>query len=110
MSLRYDKELGLDQQITRRDFVYGSSLFVGSMLAGCGKVDPQAIEIIRAWPVGYVKWKLMEMKSRAGPKTAPWGAISVDQHLASQCGAYRGQRHENPIMPRRIASQARNVP
>ena len=43
MSLRYDKELGLDRQITRRDFVYCSSLFVGSMLAGCGKVDPQAL-------------------------------------------------------------------
>ena len=29
----------------------------------CGNVDQQAIEIIRAWPVGYVKWKLMEMKA-----------------------------------------------
>ena len=23
----------------------------------CGNVDPQAIEIIRSWPVGYVTWK-----------------------------------------------------
>ena len=48
MSLRYDKELGLDRQITRRDFVYCSSLFVSSMLAGCGKVDPQALSPQRA--------------------------------------------------------------
>ena len=54
MSLRYDKELGLDRQITRRDFVYGSSLFVGSMLAGCGKVDPQALspQQVRRFAVG----------------------------------------------------------
>ncbi len=76
----------------------------------CGNVDRHAIEIIEAWPVGYVTWKLLEMKARASPETAPHSAIGVDQHLASQCGAYRGQRHENPIMPRRIASQARNVP
>ncbi len=50
----------------------------------CGNVDQQAIEIIRSWPVGYVKWKLKEMKARAGPKTAPHSAIGVDQHREVQ--------------------------
>ena len=35
MSKKYDKELGLDQPITRRDFVYGSSLLLGGALTGC---------------------------------------------------------------------------
>ena len=30
-----DKQLGLDRPITRRDFVYGSSLLVGSAVMGC---------------------------------------------------------------------------
>ena len=42
----------------------------------CGKVDPEALEIIRSWPVGYVTWKLQEMEACAGPKTAPYSAIS----------------------------------
>jgi len=36
MVSKFDKELGLDSAITRRDFVYGSSLLVGFSLAGCG--------------------------------------------------------------------------
>ncbi len=43
----------------------------------CGNVDPQAIEIIRSWPVGYVAWKLQELKARAGPETAPHSAIAA---------------------------------
>jgi len=35
----YDKELGIDRAITRRDFIYGSTLFVGGAIAGCGKND-----------------------------------------------------------------------
>lgn len=35
MTTKYDKELGLDQPITRRDFVYGSSLLLGGALTGC---------------------------------------------------------------------------
>ncbi len=60
----------------------------------CGVVDPNGIEVIRSWPVGYVTWKLMEMKARAGPKTGPWGAIRTQQHLRTpdvpQCAAYDG--------------------
>ena len=37
MVSKFDKELGLDATITRRDFVYGSSLVVSGALAGCGK-------------------------------------------------------------------------
>ena len=37
MISKFDKELGLDSTITRRDFVYGSSLLVGVALTGCGK-------------------------------------------------------------------------
>jgi spermidine dehydrogenase len=35
VSNKYDKELGLDQLITRRDFVYGSSLLLGGALTSC---------------------------------------------------------------------------
>ena len=47
----------------------------------CGEVDPQAGEIIQSWPLGYVSWKYREMRRGAGPETAPWGVISVGQHL-----------------------------
>ncbi len=46
----------------------------------CGNVDPQAIETIQSWPVGYAKWKLREMQGCAGPETGPYSAISVEQH------------------------------
>ena len=36
MGSSYDKELGLDRAITRRDFIYGSSLLLGGTLAGAG--------------------------------------------------------------------------
>ena len=42
----------------------------------CGKVDPQAIAIIKTWPVGYETWKLLEMKARAGPGNAPHSAFA----------------------------------
>jgi spermidine dehydrogenase len=42
MAGSYDKELGIDRAITRRDFIYGSTLFVGGALAGCGKNDGPA--------------------------------------------------------------------
>ncbi len=42
MANGYDKELGIDRAITRRDFIYGSSLVMGSALAGCDSGDPQA--------------------------------------------------------------------
>lgn len=35
VSSKLDKELGVDREITRRDFLYGSSLLIGSALAGC---------------------------------------------------------------------------
>ena len=64
----------------------------------CGNVDPQAIEIIQSWPVGYVTWKLMEMKARAGPETAPYSAISVEQHRRApdmpQCAVYDGNHQQ----------------
>jgi len=34
MVTRFDKELGLDKAITRRDFVYGSSLILGGAVIG----------------------------------------------------------------------------
>ena len=42
----------------------------------CGEVDPDAIETIKSWPVGYVTWKAMKMKVSASLKTGPQGAIS----------------------------------
>ncbi len=36
MVSKFDKELGLDRTITRRDFLYGSSLLLGGAVAGCG--------------------------------------------------------------------------
>ncbi len=47
----------------------------------CGTVDPNGIEVIRSWPVGYVTWKLREMQGCAGPETAPYSAIMAQQHL-----------------------------
>ena len=46
----------------------------------CGNVDPQAIETIQSWPDGYATWKLLEMKARAGPVSAPHSAIVALQH------------------------------
>ncbi|MDH3441340.1 MAG: twin-arginine translocation signal domain-containing protein [Gammaproteobacteria bacterium] len=37
-----DKELGLDRAITRRDFIYGGSLAVGGVVAGCDADRPPA--------------------------------------------------------------------
>ena len=37
MVSKFDKELGLDRDITRRDFVYGSSILLSSAVVGCGK-------------------------------------------------------------------------
>ena len=43
MVSKFDKELGLDRAITRRDFVYGSSILLSSAVVGCGKsTDKQA--------------------------------------------------------------------
>ena len=36
-----EKELGLDRTITRRDFIYGSSLLVGGTMAGAGNTAAQ---------------------------------------------------------------------
>ena len=35
MPKKIDKELGLNKAITRRDFVYGSSLIMGATYTGC---------------------------------------------------------------------------
>ena len=40
MATRYDKELGLDCAITRRDFIYGGSLAVGGVVSGCAADPP----------------------------------------------------------------------
>ena len=37
MTSKYDKELGMDKSISRRDFVYGSSLILGGAVIGSGK-------------------------------------------------------------------------
>ena len=75
-----------------RKFIRNSDHLIQRIDELCGNVDQQAIEIIRSWPVGYVKWKLMEMKARAGPETAPHSAIVGNQHLGmpdmSQYAAY----------------------
>ena len=39
MTKRLDKELGLNQPITRRDFVYGSSLLLGGAIIGSGNAS-----------------------------------------------------------------------
>lgn len=41
MASKYDKEIGLDRRITRRDFVHGSSLMIGGALAGCNTLATQ---------------------------------------------------------------------
>lgn len=41
-SSKLDRELGIDRDITRRDFIYGSSLFVGGALAGCNPATDSA--------------------------------------------------------------------
>lgn len=42
MFSKYDRELGIDRAITRRDFIYGSSLLVGGALAGCSAENSSA--------------------------------------------------------------------
>jgi spermidine dehydrogenase len=42
MVRKNDRELGIDRAITRRDFIYGSSLLMGSALAGCDSGDSRA--------------------------------------------------------------------
>ena len=42
--------------------------------------DP--IRIANSWPVGYVTWKLLEMKARAGPETAP--VVEAKRQLGSE--------------------------
>ena len=37
MVSKIDKELGLNATITRRDFVYGSSLVLGGAVVGCSE-------------------------------------------------------------------------
>ena len=37
MLTKYEKELGMDKSITRRDFVIGSSLILGSAAIGSGR-------------------------------------------------------------------------
>ena len=41
-SSKLDRELGIDREITRRDFIYGSSLLVGGALAGCNPTGDSA--------------------------------------------------------------------
>ena len=44
MVSKYDKELGLNSAITRRDFVYGSSLILSSAVVGCGETAENKIQ------------------------------------------------------------------
>ena len=41
-SSKLDRELGIDREITRRDFIYGSSLLVGGALTGCNSSGDSA--------------------------------------------------------------------
>lgn len=41
MASKYEKELGLDRRITRRDFIHGSSMMIGGALTGCGTTAAQ---------------------------------------------------------------------
>lgn len=41
MASKYEKEIGLDRCIARRDFIHGSSLMVGGVLAGCSSPAAQ---------------------------------------------------------------------
>ena len=52
MANKRGKELGLDQTITRRDFVYGSSLLVGGALSGCatgGSQEGYGFDVGKSW-------------------------------------------------------------
>ncbi len=40
MTSKYDKELGLDSPITRRDFLYGLTFVAGGLLSGCANAPP----------------------------------------------------------------------
>ena len=42
MASKYEKELGIDMPITRRDFIQGSSLLIGGALAGPGAAQDQS--------------------------------------------------------------------
>ena len=43
MVSKFDKELGLDRAITRRDFGYGTSLLLSTAVVGCGKSTDKQI-------------------------------------------------------------------
>ncbi len=64
-----------------RKFIRNTDHLLGRISEMCGDVDPTAIETIRSWPNGYVSWKVTEIQVSAGPETAPYSAISVNQHL-----------------------------
>ena len=52
MANKRGKKLGLDQTITRRDFVYGSSLLVGGALSGCatgGSQEGYGFDVGKSW-------------------------------------------------------------
>ena len=44
MVSKFDKELGLDRTITRRDFGYGTSLLLSTAVVGCGKSIDKEIQ------------------------------------------------------------------
>ena len=44
MVSKFDKELGLDRTITRRDFGYGTSLLLSTAVVGCGKSIDKKIQ------------------------------------------------------------------
>ncbi len=59
-----------------RKFIRNRGHLLRRIVELCGKVDPDAVEIIKSWPDGYVSWKAGEIGASAGPKTAPYSAIS----------------------------------
>ena len=80
-----------------RKFVRNRDHLLHCITEQCGNADQQAIEIIRSWPVGYVAWKLQELKARSGPETAPYSAIT-------SLGAHDHRKQQDPLVATAICA------
>ena len=75
-------------------FIRGRDHLMRQIEELCGDVDPEALDVIRSWPPGYVQWKYREFAHVQEPETAPHSAISPS-------GAPEHQK--TPDAPQRVA-------
>ena len=64
----------------QRKFIRSRDQLLQRISELCGKVDPNALDTIGSWPVGYVAWKLREIHTRAGPGNGPYSAVRASDH------------------------------